>query len=97
MNYIDEENAIQAAMLADANDEGLSFVRLQDSEEASTAKLQRLLREYLTRLHYLFVAKGAAQVEGYTMHMMRFLKKAPCECPSAFQHNLIRIEAQNKT
>ena len=76
--YLNEEVALQAAMLADATDEGLLFTRALDNEDTDPAELQVLVEDFLTTLQSLFEDQECINVEGtYTHFMMSSLAGRP--------------------
>ncbi len=77
LDYINEEVAVQAAMLADASCEGLQFVRKMDNEETDLSEVNSALGEYLLRLETLFVKEQCVHVTGYTQFMLERLE-TPC-------------------
>ena len=77
LDYINEEVAVQAAMLADASCEGLQFVRKMDDEETDLSEVNSALGEYLLRLETLFVQEQCVHVTGYTQFMLERLE-TPC-------------------
>eukprot|EP00975_Prorocentrum_lima_P041006 8612747-Prorocentrum_lima.AAC.1 len=54
LRWIDEEKALQAALLRDAADESLMIARLRDHEETGAAVLTRELQNYLSQISKLF-------------------------------------------
>ena len=81
LNYINEEVAVQAAMLADASCEGLQFVRKMDNEDTDLSEVNSALGDYLLKLETLFVHEQCVHVTGYTQFMLNRLK-TPCQWKS---------------
>jgi hypothetical protein len=78
LGYLNEEVALQAAMLADATDEGLLFTRALDNEDTDPAELQVMVENFLTTLQSLFDDQECINVEGtYTHFMMASLASRP--------------------
>jgi len=78
LNYINEEVALQAAMLADACDEGLLFTRTLDNEGTDPAELQHLVQDFVRNLHVLFIDGMCLELEGtYTNFMLTSLQTKP--------------------
>jgi len=75
LGYLNEEVALQVAMLADASREGLHFVRGVDDEETDFAQMFSELRDYLLRLETLFVNEQCLQVCGFTKFMLQTLEQ----------------------
>ena len=70
LGYLTEEVALQAAMLADATDEGLLFTRTLDNVDTDPAQLQMLVEEFITTLQSLFYDRMCIELEGtYTNPM----------------------------
>lgn len=74
LDYINEEVAVQAAMLADASCEGLQFVRKMDNEDTDLSEVNSALGDYLLRLETLFVREQCVHVTGFTQFMMERLE-----------------------
>lgn len=73
--YLTEEVALQAAMLADATDEGLYFTRVVDSEETDMASLQNTVHRFIQKLELLFQQGKCTDLPGYTRFMMESLER----------------------
>ena len=87
LGYINEEVAVQAAMLADASCEGLQFIRKTDNEETDLSELNCALADYLLRLETLFVHEQCVAMVGYTNIMLHRL-----ETPIQFRlQNAIKV------
>ena len=80
LTFLTEEVALQAAMLADATDEGLFFTRQLDSEELDSAEVQLMAETFVARIRYLFIDRGCLCVPGYTTFMLKSLER-----PRTFQ------------
>ena len=74
LDYINEEVAVQAAMLADASCEGLQFIRKLDDEDTDLSEVICALADYLLRLETLFVHEQCVHVTGYTHFMLQRLQ-----------------------
>ena len=77
LNYVTDEICTQAAMLADAADEGMHFTRQVDSEITDPAELAYRVQMYLSKMEHLFVQRACLTTSGYTAHMLQFLKAGP--------------------
>lgn len=77
---LDEEAALQVAMLADAADEALQFTRKLDNETIDTAEMQTFIERFISSLKILFVDGQVLTLPGFTSHMVKLLEK-----PRAFQ------------
>lgn len=75
LQYLNEEVALQAAMLADATDEGLYFTRVVDDEETDMASLQNTVLRFIRKLEVLFQEGQCVDLPGYTHFMMQSLKR----------------------
>ncbi len=75
LNFLDEESAMQAAMLADASDEGLLFTRLLDQEDTDMAELQSIAEHFVQKLEHLFIKGECMSLPGYTQYMATNLKQ----------------------
>ena len=75
-----EEMALQAAMLADAADEGLYFTRQLDEEAIDSAATQQVAETFARRLQALFLDRACLQLPGYTTYMLKSLER-----PRVFQ------------
>ena len=68
---LSEERYLQAAMMADAADEGLLLVRICDHEIVDTADLPGEVQSFLGRVRFLFGPRGGCtEVEGYTKYAL---------------------------
>ena len=62
LNYITDEILVQAAMMADAADEGLLFTRIMDTEEGlDNADYQQHVHDFIRRMQVLFIDEKVAQ------------------------------------
>ena len=68
--YINEEVVLQAAMLADATDEGLAFTRALDNEAADSAQLQFQVEDFILSLQTLFCDAMCLNLEGTYANLM---------------------------
>lgn len=76
LSYISEEVALQAAMLADATDEGLLFTRALDNECTDSAQMQFLVEDFITTLQSLLCDRMCLDLEGtYTNFMLESLQR----------------------
>ena len=78
--WLNDERALQAAMLADAADTSLRLTRCMDAEDLDTAALQEEVASYRNEIRALFVEGKCWTTFGYT--------KSMCEClstPIVFQ------------
>ncbi|CAK0813414.1 unnamed protein product, partial [Prorocentrum cordatum] len=86
LGWLDDEKALQLAMLADAGDELSDLLRLLDYEGFPLEDLSFNLSAFLERLNYLFVGWGgqapACLDGGYTKHMIDLLRN-PLSIPVA--------------
>lgn len=71
--WLNEERALQAAMLADAADTSLRLTRCMDSEELDTAALQAEVASYRNEIRALFVEGKCWTSFGYTKSMCESL------------------------
>jgi len=79
--YINEEVALQAAMLADASDEGLAFTRALDDEATDSVQLQFLVGGFLSALQVLLCDAMCLTLEGaYTNFMVQSFEAAASRC-----------------
>lgn len=75
LEYLTEEVALQAAMLADATDEGLYFTRVVDDEDTDMASLQATVLRFIRKLEVLFKDGQCVDLPGYTHFMIESLKR----------------------
>ena len=75
LEYLSAEVLCQAAMLADAADECLLFVRLLDSEDTDSAKLNDAVGELMDRMRCLFTESQCVSLPGYTSYMLANLHR----------------------
>ena len=81
LDYINEEVAVQAAMLADASCEGLEFVRKMDDEDTDLSEVNCAVGDFLLKLETLFVHEQCVHVTGFTQFMLNRLQ-TPCQWKS---------------
>ena len=83
LTFLNEEVALQAAMLADATDEGLLFTRVLDNEGTDAAQMQILAEEFLSNLQSLFCDRQCLHLEGtYTHFMIESLRRPRVFAPT---------------
>ena len=68
-----EDDLLMCGMLADAQYEGLLFVRTVDDEDAYRAELHEHVRLFIRKLDVLFVQRDATSVLGYTDYVVKSL------------------------
>ena len=74
LDFINTEVLLATAMLADASDEGLYFVRMLDDEETDTAGLQFAASRFIAKLNLLFKERRCLDLPGFTKFMVDQLK-----------------------
>ena len=75
-DFIDQvtyDDLLMCGMLADAQYEGLLFVRTVDDEDADRAELHEHVRLFIRKLDVLFVQRDATSVMGYTDYVVKRL------------------------
>ena len=83
LTYLTEEVALQAAMLADATDEGLCFTRTLDNEATDPAQMHFLAEDFIRTLQSLFCDRTCLDLEGtYTHFMLQSLRRPRVFAPS---------------
>ncbi len=83
LSFLSEEVAVQAAMLADASDEGLLFTRILDNEATDAAQMQVLAEDFLGKLQSLFCDRQCLYLEGtYTHFMLESLRRPRVFAPT---------------
>ena len=76
LEYVDTENALQAAMMADASDQTIVLSRLLDDEDVDPAILNHEVRQYVQTNELLFGDSAKCLTAfGYTRAMMDTLSK----------------------
>ena len=76
LEYVDTENALQAAMMADASDQTIVLSRLLDNEDVDPAILNHEVRQYVQTNELLFGDSAKCLTAfGYTRAMMDTLSK----------------------
>ena len=76
LQYIDDENCLALAMLADAADEAMLLTRLLDNEDVDPAAANDEVQLFVNKVHGLFGdSRGCLRVTGYTSTMLRFLEQ----------------------
>ena len=73
LEWLSAERLVLLAMMADASDCALGFVRAFDTEESDPAETMLECQRFLSELHHLFTA-GHCTESGYTEHMLHQLK-----------------------
>ena len=68
--YLTDEVCVQAAMLADASDEGLLFTRVLDDEGTDPAQMQVEAEDFIRTLQCMFVEKQCVDLPGTYTHFM---------------------------
>ena len=76
LSFIDSENYMTMAMMADAGDELLILVRFVDANAFDPGALPGEVATFLARLDALFLRRGATR-SGYTRHALQKLAAAP--------------------
>jgi len=74
LSYIEEENLLQCAMLADASDEHMGLLRFHDNEAFDEAASPQEVATFLDRVHFLFIEKACLK-SGYTRAMLKMLEQ----------------------
>ena len=65
--WLNDERALQAAMLADAADTSLRLTRCMDAEDLDTAALQEEVASYRNEIRALFV-EGKLMLDDFWLH-----------------------------
>jgi hypothetical protein len=73
LSMLDDEAALQMALMADCSDEGMMLVRFLDGDDYDKTELSVELQRFLRRATWLFEHRGALTT-GYTQHMVGTLK-----------------------
>ena len=75
LQWLSEERALLAAMLADAADSSLGLTRVLDAEELDPARLSAEIGHFLAGIKALFNGGQCLHTFGYTRTMLALLKK----------------------
>eukprot|EP00959_Pyramimonas_sp_CCMP1952_P125595 2626251-Pyramimonas_sp.AAC.1 len=74
MNWVTEERLVTMAMMADAAQHGLEFVRFWDSPDMDPSTISMEISAFVQKIKTLFVLGKCTRV-GHTYHMLELLKK----------------------
>ena len=76
LEYVDNENCLQAAMMGDASDQTMALTRLMDDEEVDAAILNHEVKQYVRTIDLLFGHEAKCLTTfGYTQAMVQTLEK----------------------
>ena len=76
LEYVSNENCLQAAMMADASDQTMALGRLMDDEGVDPATLNHEVKQYVRSIDLLFGDEAKCLTTfGYTQAMLRTLVK----------------------
>ena len=75
LEWVDEEQCLQAAMLADAADSSLAVTRVLDAEDTDPARVCDTISLYLDNIRGLFDQGKVLEVFGYTNTMLKTLSR----------------------
>ena len=76
LEYVDNENCLQAAMMGDASDQTMALTRLMDDEEVDAAILNHEVKQYVRTIDFLFGHEAKCLTTfGYTQATVQTLEK----------------------
>ena len=74
--YINNENCLALAMLADAADEAILLTRILDNEDLDAAVVNAEVQSFYNKIYALFgPEQKCLEVEGYTTYMLKLLSQ----------------------